>query len=59
MGEEVLSDLSLVAAHGWSMIAVVHQHSMHRGNAEAHNNDDGGGQSRAFAEPSFACAHGC
>ena len=58
MDEEVYSDLSLLAAHGRSMIAFVHQHSMHRGNAEAHNNDDCGGQSRAFVEPSFACAHG-
>ena len=31
---------------------------MHRRNAEALYNDDDGGQSKAFAEPSFAYAHG-
>ena len=58
MEEELSSDLSLVAAHGRSMIAVIHQHAMHRRNAEAHYDDDDGGQSKAFAEPSFAGAHG-
>ena len=48
------SDLSFVAAQN----DVIHQHSMYRGNVEAHNNADDGGKSKALTEPSFACAHG-